>query len=115
MRLVDVQADPEDDGVVRNLGEDAPDLAAVDQHVVGPLDLGGQPQGVLDRVRGRKAADERDLGDVPPRGRREQYRGEDGRPGWGRPAAAEPPSPARLHVAHGDGALAETAVEELLG
>ena len=67
LRLVDVQADPEDDGVVRGLGEDAGHLAPVDQDVVRPLDLGWSAERLLDRVRGRDAADERELGDVPLR------------------------------------------------
>ena len=71
-RLVHVQADAEDDRAVPRLGEDAGDLAPVDHHVVRPLDLAREPERLLDRERGRDAADEGELGRRALRGRPEQ-------------------------------------------
>ena len=90
-RLVDVDADADDDGAVGELGEDAGDLAPVQHHVVRPLDLRGEPGRVLDRLRGAaSAATSESSGSLALRRWMEQDRDEHGASRRRLPAAAEP-------------------------
>src|SRR6185436_4000740 len=112
--LVDVHADPDDDGSVGSLGEDARYLAAVEHDVVRPLHLDSEGDRAFDRLRDCGAGDERDLGDDARCRRPEEDRSEN-RGSWrSGPAASEPAAALRLLVADGKRSLGHVCAEQLL-
>ena len=111
-----VDADAEHHAALARFGEDARDLAAVDQEVVRESHLGPDVRHGGDGVRRGQAGDDRELGE--PRGldfRPEVDRGEHARPGRRVPGSAEPAAPGLLLLGDGDRALGCVRRELTLG